>query len=138
PIEKAMGTENMIAWAMNGEPVPALHGFPLRLVIPGYPGSVSQKYLTRIWVRDQVHDGEKMTGYSYRLPAYPVAPGTEVPEDDMEIMTVMPVKSIVTFPQTGAQATAGQPTEVRGHAWAGNGDVAAMHVSIDFGQTWQE
>ncbi|KGJ05330.1 Mo-co oxidoreductase dimerisation domain-containing protein [Paracoccus halophilus] len=138
PIEKAMQDDGLIAWAMNGAPIPALHGFPLRLVIPGYPGSVSQKYLTRIRIRDQVHDGAKMTGYSYRLPAYPVAPGTEVPESDMVVMTEMPVKSLITFPQTGADVAAGQATEVRGHAWAGNGDVAAMHVSVDFGQTWQE
>ncbi|MEO3435341.1 sulfite oxidase [Inquilinus sp. CAU 1745] len=138
PIEKAMEPENMIAWAMNGEPVPALHGFPLRLLIGGYPGSASQKFLNRIWVRNQVHDGPKMTGYSYRLPAYPVAPGIEVPEEDMEILTVMPVKSLITFPESGAQAPVGQPTEIRGHAWAGAGDVAAMHVSVDFGQTWQE
>lgn len=138
PIEKAMEPDGIIAWAMNGEPVPALHGFPLRLVIPGYPGSVSQKYLTRIWVRDKVHDGPKMTGYSYRLPARPVAPGTEVPEEDMEIMTVMPVKSLVTFPETGTSVKTGETTEVRGHAWAGNGDVKAVHVSIDFGQTWIE
>lgn len=138
PIEKAREPEALIAWAMNGEDLPALHGFPLRLVIPGYPGSVSQKFLTRISIRDQVHDGAKMGGYSYRLPAYPVAPGTEVPEADMEVLTVMPVKSIVTAPETGSQVPAGQPTEVRGHAWAGNGDVKAMHVSLDFGQTWQE
>jgi DMSO/TMAO reductase YedYZ molybdopterin-dependent catalytic subunit len=138
PIEKAMQPENLIAWAMNGEDLPALHGFPLRLVIPGYVGSASQKFLTRIWVRDQVHDGAKMGGTSYRVPAYPVAPGTEVPDEDMEIMTVMPVKSLVTAPATGTEVAAGQPTEVRGHAWAGNGDVQAMHVSLDFGQTWQE
>lgn len=138
PIEKALEEDGLIAWAMNGQPIPALHGFPLRLVIPGYPGSVSQKYLTRIWVRDQVHDGAKMGGDSYRLPAYPVAPGTEVPEEDMQILTVMPVKSLITFPQTGAPAPVGQPTEVRGHAWAGNGDVKAVHVSTDFGQTWIE
>src|SRR5690606_25576841 len=127
PIEKALEEDGIIAWAMNGEPISALHGFPLRVVIPGYPGSVSQKYLTRIWIRDQVHDGAKMTGYSYRLPANPVAPGTEVPESDMVIMTVMPVKSLITFPQTGATVPAGEPSEVRGHAWAGNGDVKAMH-----------
>lgn len=138
PIEKAMEDDAIIAWEMNGQPIPALHGFPLRLVIPGYPGSVCQKYLTRIWIRDQQHDGAKMTGYSYRLPAYPVAPGTEVPESDMVVMTEMPVKSLITFPETGAEVTAGEATEVRGHAWAGNGDVAAMHVSTDFGQTWQE
>lgn len=138
PIEKAMEPEAIIAWAMNGEDIPALHGFPLRLVIPGYPGSVSQKYLTRIWVRDQVHDGPKMGGYSYRMPKHPVAPGTEVPEEDMEILTVMPVKSIITAPATGVEVPPGQALEVRGHAWAGNGDVKAMHVSLDFGQTWQE
>ncbi|WP_159590389.1 sulfite oxidase [Chelativorans xinjiangense] len=138
PIEKAMEPENLIAWEMNGEPVPALHGFPLRLIITGYPGSASQKYLTRIWVRDKEHDGAKMTGYSYRLPAYPVAPGTEVPEQDMEILTVMPVKSIITFPQTGAEVPTGQASEVRGKAWCGKGDVVAMHISIDFGQTWAE
>lgn len=138
PIAKAMEPDGLIAWAMNGEPIPALHGFPLRLVIPGFPGSVSQKFLTRIWVRDQVHDGSKMTGYSYRLPAHPVAPGTEVPESGMEIMTEMPVKSLITFPQTGMGVKAGEATEVRGHAWAGNGDVKAVHFSTDFGQTWSE
>ncbi len=136
PIEKAMAEGGMIAWEMNGEPIPAVHGFPLRVINPGYPGSTSQKYLTRIWVRDQVHDGAKMTGYSYRLPGYPVAPGTEVPEEDMVIMTVMPVKSLITFPETGTETPAGQASEVRGHAWAGSGDVAAVDVSIDFGQTW--
>lgn len=138
PIEKAMEPDCLIAWAMNGEDIPALHGFPLRLVVPGYPGSASQKFLTRIWVRGQVHDGAKMGGYSYRMPARPVAPGTEVPEEDMEILTVMPVKSLITHPQTGIEVAAGEPVGVRGHAWAGNGDVGAMHVSLDFGQSWQE
>ncbi|MCZ7676504.1 MAG: sulfite oxidase [Roseovarius sp.] len=136
PIEKAMAEGSMIVWEMNGEPIPAVHGFPLRVIIPGYPGSVSQKYINRIWVRDQVHDGAKMTGYSYRLPAYPVAPGTEVPEEDMVIMTEMPVKSLITFPRSGTETPAGQATEVRGHAWAGSGDIASVDVSIDFGQTW--
>ncbi len=138
PIDKAMEPECLIAWSMDGEELPALHGFPLRLVIPGYPGSASQKFLTRIWVRDKVHDGAKMGGHSYRLPRNPVAPGTEVPEEDMEILTIMPVKSLITEPETGAEVSAGQPVAISGHAWAGNGDVQSMHVSLDFGQTWQE
>lgn len=138
PIAKALEEDAIIAWAMNGEPLPALHGFPLRLIVPGYPASVSQKYLNRIWIRDKEHDGAKMTGDSYRLPAYPVAPGTEVPEADMVILTEMPVKSVITFPQTGAKVKPEAATEVRGHAWCGKGDVAAVHVSIDFGETWQE
>lgn len=138
PIEKAMEGDAIIAWAMNGQPLPALHGFPLRLITPGYPASASQKYLNRIWIRDKEHDGAKMTGDSYRIPAYPVAPGTEVPKEDMVILTEMPIKSLITFPQTGAEVKAGAATEVRGHAWCGKGDVAAMHVSLDFGQTWHE
>lgn len=138
PIEKALEEDAIIAWAMNGEPLPALHGFPLRLVVPGYPASASQKYLNRIWVRDQEHDGEKMTGESYRIPAYPVAPGTEVPEEDMVVLTEMPVKSIVTFPETGTEVKVGEAVEVRGHAWCGKGDVAAVQYSLDFGQTWQD
>lgn len=136
PIEKALAEGGIIAWAMNGEPIPAVHGFPLRLIVPGYPGSVSQKYINRIQIRDQEHDGAKMTGYSYRVPAYPVAPGTEVPEEDMVVLTEMPVKSLITFPQSGTQAAAGEATEVRGHAWSGNGDIASVEVSIDFGATW--
>jgi len=138
PIEKALEEEVLIAWAMNGEPLHPLHGFPLRLVVPGYPGSASQKYLNRIWVRDQQHDGPKMTGYSYRVPAFPVAPGTEVAKEDMEVLTVMPVKSLITYPATGGEVPAGKPAEVRGHAWSGKGDVKAVHLSTDFGQTWQE
>ena len=136
PIDKAMEEHNLIAFEMNGAPIPALHGFPLRLVVPGWPGSCSQKWLTRIWVRDQEHDGPKMGGYSYRMPAYPVPPGTEVPESDMVVMESMPVKSLITNPVTGATATPGTAFQVRGHAWAGDDAVAAMHVSIDFGATW--
>lgn len=137
PIEKAMDPTILIAWQMNGEDMPVSNGHPLRLVVPGWPGSCSQKYLTRIWVRDQVHDGEKMGGYSYRMPAYPVAPGTEVPEEDMVIMEAMPVKSLITAPVTGTEAAAGEAVEIRGHAWVGDATVSAVDVSIDFGQTWQ-
>lgn len=77
-----------------------------------------------------------MTGYSYRLPAYPVAPGTEVPEEDMVVMKELPVKSLITFPETGTSVAPSDKTEVRGHAWAGNGDVQSVDISIDFGQTW--
>ncbi len=136
PIEKAMEPHTIIAYAMNGGEIPILNGYPLRLVAPGWPGSCSQKWLTRITLRDREHDGEKMTGQSYRVPRYPVAPGTEVPDADMEIITSMPVKSLITAPQTGARVGANETFEVRGHAWAGDNDVTAMDVSIDFGATW--
>ncbi|MEM7569051.1 MAG: sulfite oxidase [Pseudomonadota bacterium] len=137
PIAKAMEEHSLIAWAMNGADMPFVNGHPLRLVIPGWPGSCSQKWLTRIDVRGQVHDGPKMGGQSYRVPAYPVAPGAEVPDDDMVIIESMPVKSLITFPQTGVRRSAGAAFELRGHAWAGDRAVQAMDVSIDFGRSWQ-
>jgi len=136
PIAKALEPHTIIAFAMNGDDIPELNGHPLRLVAPGWPGSCSQKWLTRIEIRDRVHDGAKMTGQSYRVPAYPVAPGTEVPDEDMIIIESLPVKSLITSPQTGFRVNSGQAFEARGHAWAGDNDVAALDVSIDFGATW--
>ena len=137
PIEKALNEHTMLAWSMNGEPLPAHHGFPLRLVCPGWPGSTSGKWLTRIWVRDRVHDGAKMTGSSYRIPRHPVAPGTEVPEEDLEIIEEMPVKSIITNPGSGINHPLSDPLAIRGHAWSGAGDATSMHVSYDFGASWK-
>ncbi|UTW54633.1 sulfite oxidase [Kordiimonas sp. SCSIO 12610] len=137
PIEKAMDEHNLIAWAMNGDPIPFMNGAPLRLVVPGWPGSCSQKWLTKITIRDQVHDGPKMTGSSYRVPAYPVPPGAKVPDEDMKIIESMPVKSLITYPETGARVAPKVAFEVRGHAWAGDLDVIAVDISLDFGATWQ-
>jgi DMSO/TMAO reductase YedYZ molybdopterin-dependent catalytic subunit len=136
PIAKAMDDHTLLAWAMNGKPLPAVHGFPLRLVTPGWPGSTSAKWLKRIWVRDRVHDGPKMGGYSYRVPKYNVAPGTRVPKEDMQIIESMSVKSLITQPKTRLQIKKDQTLKVKGHAWAGDRSVLHMHVSYDFGATW--
>jgi hypothetical protein len=77
-----------------------------------------------------------MTGTSYRVPGYNVAPGTDVPKEDWVIIESMPVKSLITFPETGATIS-GLATEIRGHAWAGDDAVAGLDISIDFGATWQ-
>jgi len=137
PIEKAMDPHNLIAFEMNGKPIHPLNGAPVRVVAPGWPGSCSQKWLKRIWVRDVVHDGAKMTGTSYRVPKYPVAPGQKVPKEDFKIIESMPVKSLITFPQSGIELTPGtRKFEVRGNAWAGDLAVKALDVSIDFGASW--
>jgi DMSO/TMAO reductase YedYZ molybdopterin-dependent catalytic subunit len=138
PIHKALEDETLIAWAMNGEDIPHHNGHPLRLVCAGWPGSVAGKWLSKIVVRNQVHDGEKMTGTSYRVPCKTVAPGSEVPEDEMCIIESMPVKSLITFPRSGIQHDAGESLAIRGHAWAGDLEVSDMAVSIDFGATWQK
>lgn len=137
PLAKAMEKESLVVWAINGEPLPVMHGFPLRLVCAGWPASVSGKWLNRILVRDRVHDGEKMLGDSYRMPCEPVEPGAEVPEENLCIIESMPVKSLITWPRSGATLALGDAFEVRGHAWAGDFDVRRLYTSIDFGATWQ-
>ena len=138
PIAKAMEDESLIAWALNGEDISLLNGYPLRVITAGWPGSTCGKWLTRLSVRNKVHDGTKMTGSAYRVPRNPVAPGTKVPKEDMVIIESMPVKSLVTRPQTGLDHRQGAELEVGGHAWAGDRAVSKVHVSIDFGSTWQQ
>ncbi|MEX3007319.1 sulfite oxidase [Hoeflea sp. TYP-13] len=136
PIAKAMTDNILIAWAQNGGPIHPNNGAPLRLVVPGWPGSVSHKWLERIYLRDIVHDGPKMTGTSYRVPNRPVAPGEKVDKKDFVIIERMPVKSLITSPQTGSGSS--REVEVRGHAWSGDRKVARVDISHDFGVTWQE
>ncbi len=138
PMSKALEAESMIAWAMNGQDMPALNGHPLRLVFGGWPASTSGKWLTHILVRDRIHDGEKMLGKSYRVPEQPVAPGADVPDDNMKIIESMPVKSLITSPKTGGILGFGRTLALRGKAWAGDLAVSKVHVSVDFGATWQE
>ena len=137
PISKAMEAESLIAWSMNGEDLPYLNGYPLRLVFGGYPASCSGKWLHKVVIRNKVHDGAKMAAPSYRVPCKPVPPGTKVPNEEMCIIESMPVKSLITYPKTGATIQAGQTLPVRGQAWAGNLEVKSMQYSIDFGATWQ-
>jgi len=137
PVHKALENESMIVWAMNGEPLPELHGYPLRMLCAGWPASVSGKWLTRILIRDRVHDGPKMTGKSYRVPCEAVAPGTDVPDEDMCIIESMPVKSLITWPKSGLQVALSDFLRIRGHAWAGDRRVQKVFTSIDFGATWK-
>ncbi|WP_421134766.1 sulfite oxidase [Alteromonas sp. A079] len=137
PISKALEDESLIAFAMNGEPLPVMNGFPLRLVFGGWPASTSGKWLSKIVVRDRIHDGAKMGGNAYRVPCKPVAPGTTVAEDDMCIIEAMPVKSLITHPRSGITHASTNALAVRGHAWSGEAKIAKVFISIDFGQTWQ-
>ena len=138
PISKAMMDETLLAFKMNGEDIPLVHGYPLRLVCGGWPASTSGKWVNRISVRNIVHDGEKMTGTSYKVPCNPVAPGEEVKDEDMCIIESMPVKSLITYPKSGAMIPNGKKLNIRGHAWAGELEISKVSYSIDFGATWSE
>ncbi|MFS4417459.1 sulfite oxidase [Maribacter sp. 2307ULW6-5] len=137
PMAKALQDETLLAFEMNGAPIPLVHGYPLRLVAGGWPASVSGKWITGISVRNKVHDGAKMTGDAYRVPCTPVAPGEKVLDKDMCIIESMPVKSLITHPKSGATLKAKDTFEMRGHAWAGELEVAQVDYSLDFGASWK-
>jgi DMSO/TMAO reductase YedYZ molybdopterin-dependent catalytic subunit len=137
PMAKAMDPNNLIVWAMNGQPLPNIHGGPVRLVVPGWPGSLSAKWLKRIWVRDKEHDGQGMTGTSYRVTIVPMVPGGKPDDKNFRILESMPVRSIISSPANGAKLAAGtRQLALRGAAWAGDLTVKAVDVSVDFGATW--
>jgi sulfite oxidase len=137
PIPKAMEEHSLVVWAMNGEPLPNIHGGPVRLVIPGWPGSLSHKWLTRITIRDREHDGQGMTGTSYRVPITPMVPGGKADEKNFRILESMPVRGIISNPANGTKLPAGSRTvALRGAAWDGDHGVARVDVSIDYGATW--
>ena len=138
PMSKALEEESLLAWAYEGEDIPLINGYPLRLVMGGWPASVSGKWLKQIVIRNKVHDGKKMNGQSYRVPCNPVAPGTKVADKDMCIIESMPVKSLITFPKSGVTHKIDEKFSFRGKAWAGDLKVDQMEVSIDFGATWKK
>jgi sulfite oxidase len=137
PIKKAMDGSNLIVFAMNGEPLPNIHGGPVRLVIAGWPGSVSAKWFTRLWVRDKYHDGPGMGATSYRVAIKPMVPGDKPVDGNFRDLESMPVRSIITSPANGTKLPAGsKEVKLRGAAWAGDNTVRQVDVSIDFGATW--
>jgi DMSO/TMAO reductase YedYZ molybdopterin-dependent catalytic subunit len=137
PIKKLMDENNLIVFALNGQPLPNIHGGPVRLFIPGWPGSVSAKWLSRIWIRDKEHDGPGMTEFAYRVPIRPMIPGDKADPKNFRILESMPVRSIITNPANGAKFAAGiKEIKLRGAAWAGDLTVDHVDISIDFGATW--
>jgi sulfite oxidase len=133
PLDKARRPEVLLAWAMNGRPLPPVHGAPVRVVVPGYIGARSVKWLRRIELRSR-----PWTGYFqdvvYRLltPEQTVGPGVGMP------LGLVALNSDVLAPHDGDEVPAGT-VEVRGYAFAG-GDrhVTRVDVSTDDGHTWRQ
>ena len=133
PLDKAARSEVLLAWAMNGEPLQAVHGAPLRVVVPGYIGARSVKWLERIELRSEPWPGYFQHVVYRLLPA----DGTPGPGAGMPLGLVA-LNSDVLSPRDGQTVAAG-PVEVRGHAFAG-GDryVSRVDVSTDDGSTWTQ
>ncbi len=138
PIAKALAPETLVAFRINGAPLPALHGAPLRIVAPGFPGSAWQKWLSRIWVRDREHDGARMTGLDYRLPRGAVRPGETPDPAEFAVIEAMPPRALITSTAAGSAVRAGVETDLAGWAWGHGRAVAAVHLSLDGGETWTE
>ena len=133
PLDKACRPEVLLAWAMNGEPLPLVHGAPLRVVVPGYIGARSVKWLERIEVRSRPCEGY-FQHVAYRLlpPDGKPGPGAGMP------LGLVALNSDVLSPANGETVAAG-PVEVRGYAFAGGErHVARVDVSVDGGASWSQ
>ena len=128
PIEKAM-KDTLLAYGMNDVPLPALHGGPLRAIVPGWYGMASTKWVTRVRVEAAPSDNHFMVrGYRYVYPGEDPAQAPPVEE--------MVVKSVITRPLAGQRVAPGT-IRVQGFAWAGTSGVKRVEISIDGGKTWQ-
>ena len=135
PMAKAMHPDTVIAYEMNGQPIPLVHGAPLRAIVPGWEGAYSIKWLNALNVLAKDSDSFWVaTGYRY--PTRRVAPGAAVDAKDMAPLTGLIVKSLITTPENGASQAAGKVV-VGGFAWAGEDDIKAVDISIDNGATWR-
>ncbi|HKQ79063.1 MAG TPA: sulfite oxidase [Blastocatellia bacterium] len=134
PMKKALDADTILAYEMNGEPLPILHGFPLRAVIPGWEGAYSVKWLTNLQVIEKEYDGF-FVKTAYRFPNRRVAPGEAVAPQDMIPLTGLVVKSFINSPLDGATVAPGK-VKVGGFAWAGESFISKVDVSMDNGSSW--
>jgi sulfite oxidase len=133
PLEKALAPEVLLAWTMNDEPLPPEHGAPVRVVVPGWIGARSVKWLERVTVQDEPSRGH------YQAVAYRLLPADASPARGRGVaLGPIAVNADVLSPPDGAEVPAG-PVRVSGYALAG-GDrtVVRVDVSTDDGATWSE
>jgi sulfite oxidase len=136
PVKKALDRDTILAYELNGQPLPASHGFPLRLVAPGWAGDSWAKWLTSVKVLDKEFDGFWMkTGY--RHPGKAVPPGTAIDPAKMKPVESLRIKSIIAGPAEDSQLPVA-PIRIHGTAWSGESPVASVEVSVDRGRTWQK
>lgn len=134
PLEKALHPDTILAYEMNGETLPHLHGFPLRAVAPGWEGAYAVKWLNRVTLIEKEHDGF-FVKTAYRYPNIRVAPGAAVPPENMLPLTGLVVKSLINYPADGASFKPGK-VKIAGFAWAGDVSIRRVEVSLDQGMTW--
>ncbi len=136
PLQKALEPEVLLAYEMNGEPLAREHGFPLRVVAPGYIGARSVKWLSSISLQKEPSDNHFQT-HEYKLFSPNVTEETADPSEGM-MLGELQVNAAICEPEDGARLSAGQ-ISVRGYAIAGGGRrVGRVDVSTDGGRTWSQ
>ena len=135
-MRKALDQSTLLALRMNGEVLPPLHGFPLRLIVPGWDGTSWVKWVDSVSVDNEPDHGFFMNP-AYRFPKYAVMPGTSANPADLEVIEAMPVKSYITGPEDGTKIPLAQ-IKLRGMAWAGEERVTKVEISTDAGVSWRE
>ena len=136
PLSKAMSPEVLLAWEMNGQPLPRIHGGPVRVVVPGYIGARSVKWVSAITVQPEPSENY-FQALDYRILPPEMDPDTVLPGAGIS-MSALPLNCDILVPGDGAELPAGRLT-VRGWALAGDGrGIGRVDVSIDGGQTWQQ
>src|SRR6266436_1904850 len=135
PLAKVIHPDTLLAFEMNGQPLTPSHGFPLRVVAPGWAGDNWVKWLTNIEVRDKEFDGFFMKT-AYRYPVRPVAPGAAVDPADMTPVHSLRPKSVIVSPVDG-QTLAPGAVKIQGAAWAGEYPISSVEVSADSGRNWR-
>ncbi len=133
-IEKIL-EDGVVAYEMNGAPLPQLHGAPARLVVPGWAGDHWMKWLARISPQAEPQKGFYMD-VGYRYPTQPGEPGVALKPEEMKPVTELFVKSNIT--EAPARALPGSPAVIRGLAFSGAPDIAKVELTADGGATWQE
>ncbi|MDF2823397.1 MAG: sulfite oxidase, partial [Mycobacterium sp.] len=136
PLAKAVSGEVLLCWQMNDEPLPAVHGGPVRVVVPGYIGARSVKWITGITVQECPSDNYFQSTAYHILPA-DTDPEVAPPHTGFPLSSVA-LNSDVLYPDDGARVPAG-PLTVRGYAFAGDDrEVTRVDVSLDDGHTWAQ
>jgi DMSO/TMAO reductase YedYZ molybdopterin-dependent catalytic subunit len=132
-LEQIRDTEVLVAFAMNGEPMPPQHGFPLRLVVPGWYGMAQVKWLQRITVIDHEFEGYQ-NAVAYRLRQQPDEPGSPLTRIEPRALLIPP-----GFPDFMSRTRFVHPGSVRlrGRAWSGWAPVERVEVTTDDGRSWQ-
>jgi DMSO/TMAO reductase YedYZ molybdopterin-dependent catalytic subunit len=134
PLEKALHPDTILAYEMNGRPLPLLHGAPLRVITPGWMADSCTKWLTEITVQEEESKGFYMQT-AYRVPTKPVEPGASARGPSIPV-EAMVVKSLIAAPKEGSTVGLG-PVTIQGVAWSSEARVSKVEVSLDEGKTWE-